>query len=294
MGREIKRVAADFDWPLEKVWVGFVNPWYNACHKCVDCDGTGYSSGAKHLHNQWYGNAVFRPEDRGSVPFNPSHRVITDKARRNLEAAPWYYGHGSEALQKEARSLADLFNGAWCHHLNDADVSALVKADRLRDFTHTWSREHGWVAKDPPIAPTAQQVNEWSLQGMAHDSCNAYACIEAECDRIGIEPACRECEGEGSRWESERAKQQADDWIQQEPPAGDGFQLWETVSEGSPISPVFKTPEVLADWLAGGGARGLDKGTTREQWLKFINGPGWAPTAIMDSTGWHTGVEACK
>lgn len=35
-----------------------------------------------------------------------------------------------------------------------------------------------------------------------------------------------------------------------DPPAGDGWQLWETTTEGSPISPVFPTAEDLATWMA--------------------------------------------
>jgi len=35
-----------------------------------------------------------------------------------------------------------------------------------------------------------------------------------------------------------------------EPPSGDGYQLWETVSEGSPQSPVFRTLEELCKWLS--------------------------------------------
>lgn len=33
-----------------------------------------------------------------------------------------------------------------------------------------------------------------------------------------------------------------------DPPKGEGYQLWETTTEGSPISPVFKTVEELAKW----------------------------------------------
>ena len=33
-----------------------------------------------------------------------------------------------------------------------------------------------------------------------------------------------------------------------DPPEGKGYQLWETTTEGAPISPVFKTLEELAEW----------------------------------------------
>jgi hypothetical protein len=34
MGREVKRVAKDFDWPLNKVWEGYLNPHYVECSDC--------------------------------------------------------------------------------------------------------------------------------------------------------------------------------------------------------------------------------------------------------------------
>lgn len=52
------------------------------------------------------------------------------------------------------------------------------------------------------------------------------------------------------------------------PPDGEGYQVWETVSEGSPISPVFKTPEELATYMSEKGTD-LDRGTY-DQWFKFV------------------------
>lgn len=53
-----------------------------------------------------------------------------------------------------------------------------------------------------------------------------------------------------------------------EPPTGDGYQLWETTSEGSPISPIFTTIEELAEWCEDGvtifGFKKLSKGA----WLE--------------------------
>ena len=44
-------------------------------------------------------------------------------------------------------------------------------------------------------------------------------------------------------------------WQPQEPPVGPGYQLWETTSEGSPMSPVFATLAELAAWF---GQHGLN------------------------------------
>ena len=76
-----------------------------------------------------------------------------------------------------------------------------------------------------------------------------------------------------------------------DPPTGNGYQLWETTSEGSPLSPVFETPEELAEWLEANNASSFGSMTcSYDQWLEFIKGPGWAPSAIMDKNGLHSGV----
>ena len=75
------------------------------------------------------------------------------------------------------------------------------------------------------------------------------------------------------------------------PPLGDGYQLWETTSEGSPMSPVFETPEELAEWLEATEASSFGPMTcSYDQWLEFIKGPGWAPSAILDEKGFRSGV----
>ena len=76
-----------------------------------------------------------------------------------------------------------------------------------------------------------------------------------------------------------------------DPPKGEGWQMWETTSEGSPMSPVFSTPEELAHWLAGTGASSFGSSTaTYEQWLGMIRA-GWAPTAAMVNGRMQSGVE---
>lgn len=291
MGREVKRVALDFQWPLRKVWQGFINPHYeDHYHECGACKGTGASKEAQRLSDQWYGSAPFSPADRGSVPFEPNHPVVREMAERNVSRAPEYYGEGSFAIEQEARRLACHFNKGWMHHLNEADVAVLVAANRLMDLTHTWSPETRWQPKNPPYLPTAAEVNAWSLQGMGHDSINQWVVVKAECARLGIVSQCSECEGEGSIWTSPEAKLEAELWESKEPPSGKGYQIWETVSEGSPVSPVFDTPEALAAWMAQ-NAEGVDKGTSYSQWLAFIQGPGWAPSFIGTAEGLVSGVQ---
>ncbi len=79
-----------------------------------------------------------------------------------------------------------------------------------------------------------------------------------------------------------------------EVPEGPAFQMWETTSEGSPISPAFETPEELARWLADNRASAFGRSTaTYEQWLAMIH-EGWAPSAVCDAKGFRSGVEAAS
>jgi hypothetical protein len=289
MGRELKRVPLDFQWPQNKVWSGYLNPHHTAI-SCPHCDGTGSSPLARGLKDKWYGYVEFRPEDRGSKPFQPDHPVIRARAERNARPDPECRWAGCD-VDREARRLADLFNGQWSHHLNDDDVAALVARGRLMDLTHTWTQGEGWKAKEPAYIPTAAEVNDWSIRGMGHDAINQWIVTEAECLRLGIETACEHCGGEGGMWPSEEARKLYDDWTRTEPPSGEGYQIWETVSEGSPISPVFATPEALATHMAG-TKWGADKGTPYATWLNFINGPGWAVSGVMQDGVMKSGVEA--
>ncbi len=290
MGRELKRVALDFEWPLSKVWQGFVNPHYTA-KDCEHCAGSGSSPDARRLKDQWYGNAPFRPEDRGGKPFEATHAAIVALAKRNLRNAPAFYGASPRAEAREAQRLAHHFNSSWSHHLNADDVAALVEAGRLKDLTHTFTAGQGWAPRVPPVVPTPEEVNLWSLQAFGHDSINQWIVVGAECKRLGVPDTCEHCDGEGCIWPSPEAKTLFEEWKRIEPPAGPGYQIWETVSEGSPISPVFSTPEDLARHMTT-TRWGADDGTPYEQWLKFICGPGWALSLIVDASGLRTGVQA--
>ena len=290
MGRQLKRVSLDFAWPLYKVWEGFLNPLYTA-EQCETCGGSGYSPEGNRLKELWYGHIPFRPEDRGSIPFTVDTPAVRTFAERNIRHSLDFYGAYSERkMLAEAHRLCDHWNGSWSHHLNADDVAALVEAGRLMELTHTFDVKHRWQPKVPAYLPSPHEVNEWSIAGMGHDSINQWVCTKAECKRLGASDTCATCEGEGCIWPSSEAKKAYEDWQSYEPPAGEGFQIWETVSEGSPISPVFSTARDLA-WHMATTKWGNDPGTSFETWMKFIEGPGWAPSAISTpQTGWIDGV----
>lgn len=296
MGREVKRVPLDFDWDWadsRKVWDGYVMPDSLREADCPDCKN-GYSPHAQRLFDQWYGNVLFDPASTGSTPLTHETPAVRAFAERNVTSAPDFYGAGERAVVREALRLADLWNGQWCHHLAQEDVDALVAGNRLWDFTRTWSREAGWQKIEPPVVPTAAQVNEWSLQGLGHDSLNAGIVIRARCEREGVDPICATCGGHGSLEAHEGQRAESEAWEPTEPPEGPGYQLWETVSEGSPITPVFATPEELARYMVSHrwGRQSNTMASSYDVALKFVQA-GWAPSGVFSPEHGHEdGVEA--
>lgn len=54
------------------------------------------------------------------------------------------------------------------------------------------------------------------------------------------------------------------------PPTGDGFQLWETTSEGSPTSPVFATLDELCAWCETNATTFASETATAEKWREML------------------------
>jgi hypothetical protein len=289
MGREIKRVALDFDWPLNKVYEGFLLPERLHEEKCPACEN-GYSAHAQHLNALWYGYVPFDPRSTGSTPLQYDTPAVRAFAERNLAHSPDYYGTGFVARDREAQRLANLWNGMWSHHLAQVDVDALVEGHRLHDFTHVWVKGDGWQKIDPPVTPTAAQVNEWSLSGFGHDSINASVAIRARCEREGAEVECPQCQGHASTEAYPGQRAEAEAWEPTEPPTGDGWQLWETTSEGSPISPVFATSDELAVWMSRNPCGFAHATFDLETAMRWVHGSGWSPSMIGGPTGLVDGI----
>jgi hypothetical protein len=63
------------------------------------------------------------------------------------------------------------------------------------------------------------------------------------------------------------------------------YQMYETVTEGTPISPVLDSPEILARWLADNNANAYaGHCATYEEWLAMCR-RGWAPTSVLYKNG---------
>jgi len=104
----------------------------------------------------------------------------------------------------------------------------------------------------------------------------------------GIE-SCPDAEDTEVPWSVEdlcafhRALWDCDEYPELAPPTGTGWQVWETVSEGSPISPVFPDREGLIGWLMSPAySWGVSQPLTRAQAENFT-ADGWAPTFIFSA-----------
>jgi hypothetical protein len=58
------------------------------------------------------------------------------------------------------------------------------------------------------------------------------------------------------------------------------YQLYETISEGTPVTPPFETKGELIDYLVNSGTFWNPKGWGREAAEKMVSS-GWAPSAVM-------------
>jgi hypothetical protein len=69
------------------------------------------------------------------------------------------------------------------------------------------------------------------------------------------------------------------------------YQMYESTSEGTPISPVMETPEELARWLADNNASAFAGQTASyEGWLRVCKG-GYAPSMVMTGNVIQSGVD---
>jgi len=286
MSREVRRLPLDFDWPLDQVWEGYRFPQELNGDDCPRCE-LGYSPRAQDLHDQWYGKVPFHPSSTGSTPFLSSGEEAQSWAKQRSNQNPGYYGLSEDAIDREAVRIAAFWNGAWSHHLSQEDVDALAAEERLWDLTRDFIPGTGWVERAEPTVPTAAEVNRWSLFGFGHDSINAGICIRARAEREGFELLCSNCRGTGSVESYPGQRAEAEAWEPATLPSGDGWQLWETVSEGSPITPVFATPQELARHLTDNYRQLFNTRRSPESYevlLNWTRNSGWTPSLAFEVT----------
>jgi hypothetical protein len=348
MGREVRRVPLDFDWPLKKVWKGYINPHSK---ECAWCRGRGDTKQAQRFDE--FGRRLIiaadasldRPEDY--VP-SPALRYPEDRdkfAQREPVWHRWSTNHTElprwpfpdydpvETLMTLSGLPAD-----WLTPVEEHVIKMLASIEIPVAFyepvmsRYSWEEVEGkrvrrtvldplggtyyphpylcWEDGIPDVGPKFHELVVALAPkiklGTIGDDGSAYRIQEAIMKHVGIPyeveerswgpwevfqwGQCEQCGGGGLDPECRDAYEA---WEDYEPPKGDAYQIWETTSEGSPITPPFETPEELARWCVDNKASTFGSETANyETWLKFIRGPGWAPSMIgQEGVGLVSGVE---
>lgn len=207
MGRELKRVPLDFNWPLKKTWGGFINPYYK---HCPDCN-----------------NGVTPARERLSDLVNLL--MISGSDSLKGENHP-YFGY-----------MVNGVYGRWGNPSKDMIDLTEGLAGRKKDgFGH--DAIDRWTA-EKKIIEVAGLTEDWGI--------------------------CPTCKGEGM---DPAFKEAYEAWKETPVPEGEGYQLWENTSEGSPMSPVFKTLEDLCEWCApNASVFGTATMISKERWFSMLS-----------------------
>lgn len=253
MSREIRRVPMDFDWPLDTVWGGYITPKELHLPPCTACDYGGYD---------------------GPTGYTPEAYAIAQTFYPHMIAKDW-----TDQEMARAQKLA------WIDKLGQAEVDNLVANQRCGVLVADDSERGSKWTYPPRTAAEINAENAPGHRGFGHDAINRWILVSFRCKVLGIVESCTVCEGhQNIGTQEQRDAYENWEWIQ--PPVGDGWQFWTTVTEGSPLSPVFATSEELVDWLVA------HEGYSRPAAVKLCEVGHSVGSFIGTSEGIIDGVEA--
>jgi hypothetical protein len=241
MGREIKRVALDFDWPLNKIWEGFINPFYNK--RCPEAEKTCFNGST--AAGQWLDAIV--------------HFLMIAGADGTC---------GPQGRR-----------GVWPH--------PYLQRFELAPTTRGFPPGGSLVDPTPELGQLTAALAGRAPSFIGHDAVDQWSAKKKILEAAGLDVEkwgrCQVCDGEGY---DPATKQQREEWQETKPPAGEGWQVWETVSEGSPVSPVFATSGELVEYLVGNGH-------SRAAAENFVK-DGWVPTMMTGPGGLKMGIDCAE
>lgn len=261
MGREIKRVPVDFNWPLDEVWEGYLTPEKYQEDPCPDCykldsygnrtGGTGSTPASKWVEAALYLIGMMADDIRSQGFAGTEHEFTA-------------YGDNRAKLHPYLVELQKI--NVYEHRRPSADILELVQGVTGRAGLTAHGRTCGM---DPG--------GDFSRKGL--DALKKAAGVD---EKWGW---CPTCNGHGwvEKYPNQRAEGEA--WAEEDhgPPVGDGWQVWETVSEGSPISPVFADREdLIARLMSPAYCMGISRPLTRAQAEGFVDSA-WAPSMIVQA-----------
>jgi hypothetical protein len=261
LSREVKRVPFDFDAPLGEPWAPRLRQPSGEFPSCPDCGPPARPAFGRDNLGHKRGDGLSAPA-------------------RALVHTFWEY-------------LCDDKTQCWAHSLTQEDIAAVVESKpyfgiegvhyqvergecdcgKNKDCEECYGRGNytKWIGLR---LPTPEEVNGSTQQVFNPfdlSSSDCYTLVRTRCEKRGQPFKCPTCDGYGSVASPEE-RSACENWVMPDPPQGEGWQMWESVSEGGPISPVFDSPEALASWLADyESVVGREKVSFRE-WLAIITG----------------------
>lgn len=120
------------------------------------------------------------------------------------------------------------------------------------------------------IALTSGLAGREPTGKLGHDSLDAITATRKIIALAGLPDTwgtCKICNGEGV---DPNVAEKYNAWEPSNPPTGEGYQLWENVTEGSPISPVFKTLDELCTWCEKNATTFASFKATKERWKEML------------------------
>lgn len=210
--------------------------------------------------------------------------LLPDELR--LADCPECNGYGRDATYRWVESITRLLL------MVGEDISAQERGRPLHPYLSVLEGSFTTRPVEPSATALSTGLAGRSPSFLGHDAIDNWTATKKVVQAAGLDPetwaVCPTCRGKGdTATDEQRAAHDA--WEAQDPPQGEGWQLWETVSEGSPVSPVFATEDALAEWMAD-PARG-------DRWLplpaaqRFVEA-GWAPSLVVTpEAGVQSGTE---
>lgn len=271
MGREIRRVPLDFDWPLNKVWKGFINPHRKPCPEDQKTCFNGITAGA-----QWL-EAVCRfmctladdarrsDEPRSTYPVAVPHPYMV-----GFPTAPHYETPADKAAEFDKLEGRERTMAYYRYHESIPPHERILRPSK--DFLDMMN---GIMGKD---APTSSR----SWDGYLTKSYAVYFKILEAANLNKDWGTCPVCKGKCI----DPAVQEAyEAWKPEGPPEGPGYQIWETVSEGSPITKVFATKGEIVKHLVANGYS--------TEAAESFSDVGWAPSMVFVGGKAYDDIESC-
>lgn len=271
MGRELRRVPLDFSWPLNKIWQGFINPHFK---RCPEQDKTCW--GGSTAAGRWVDSIC---------------RMLELIGEQSAEAAS---GQSLAQLRRGGRLFPHPYLEQWPMAPSAGIPESVMDSireeheeyrDRIRAFER-WRAAHPGDSQNVPLTAELLAFVEGlaggKLRGMGGG--DSWAIQKRLREMAGVPESFGECPVCGGEGIDPVVKEAYEAWEKTDPPEGPGFQLWETISEGSPISPVFPTEEAFIRYLTG-------EGYSDRAARAFVK-TGWAPSMVVAGGEVYSGIEA--